>query len=527
MRTSLNVIFTFFLALMITSQAFAKTKPTETDRSAEQFLKRFHQNPQLAQNELPPDIRSGVVVPRGLLTTQFLNRKLITEKAQLRARLIERSLPSSRFFSLIQVKDQASDLVENGIVNSNILDLDQKGLSQSQVDYVMWSDDYWPTQRGMLGKRYADPNYPDSDNWKTNYQYIHDHPVSELLKSKNPVDLDNLSPAEKYDLLVGDPLMSLTRYSWKVGQDLLAKDGEVPDWIGICHGWSGATHMKQPIPADSVVLKAADGTPLTFFQSDVKALTSMLWAHSYPPVRFIGSKCKDAEPIKDDKGRLTAPECNDTNPGTFFLTLTNQLGINHRSFVMDATTEDEIWNFSIISYKSTYFNPQSLLTTDNLAEALIPIEKYSLDKFQSTRDPGSKFVVGVIMDVTYMHEASPSHEIQTTPETRTSRYIYDLELDSQKNVIGGEWYVRSHPDFLWTFPVDAKSQTAADFYLKPSDWDPTPGQGQQPVPTSWLAGAQEAANRGAPLLSVVQRIVDVAPKAAPLAPLATTSTPTP
>ena len=29
-------------------------------------------------------------------------------------------------------------------------------------------------------------------------------------------------------------------------------------------------------------------------------------------------------------------------------------------------------------------------------------------------------------------------------------YSYDLELNAEKEIIGGEWYGNRHPDFLWT-----------------------------------------------------------------------------
>jgi hypothetical protein len=33
---------------------------------------------------------------------------------------------------------------------------------------------------------------------------------------------------------------------------------------------------------------------------------------------------------------------------------------------------------------------------------------------------------------------------------RSVRYLYELELDRDGDIIGGEWYTHRPPDFLWT-----------------------------------------------------------------------------
>ena len=44
----------------------------------------------------------------------------------------------------------------------------------------------------------------------------------------------------------------------------------------------------------------------------------------------------------------------------------------------------------------------------------------------------------------------------------TVTYWYDLELDAQNNIIGGEWLSNYHPDFLWTKKRNSRPQNTVD-----------------------------------------------------------------
>jgi hypothetical protein len=469
------------------------------DSSTEQFLQQFHQNPEKMMNRLPPNIENGKVIDRGFLNSEILDQKLLDEKEARRNEVIKRAVPTFQTFSIILEKDNPAILVDSGVVVSNILELDKRGLNNHSVPQPMWSDSYWPYQKGLLAARYADPGFPNSADWMVNYSY-------HLAVPPALTDPNNLSPAEKYDLLVGDNTMGLTEFSWARGKKLYDENNNsVPGWMGICHGWSGATHMKAKIPFGSITLKTPAGGSIKFYQSDVKALTSLLWANSEPQTKFLGFRCEGTPP-RDGTGRVIDPNCLDNNPATFFLSLTNQLGINNRSFVMDATWDAEVWNYAVVSYKSTYFNPQTFQQSDNLREGIIPVSQFTIDKFKTYRSPNTAFVLGMTVDVTHMNEAGANHSVQTKPSTLTKRYIYDLELDANYNVIGGEWYSRVHPDFIWTFPVDSQALAPGDADINANDWNVA-----GPVPPTWAAAAQKSSKMGAPLFSVIKKIVEAAP----------------
>lgn len=485
-------IFLLFLLISTSGNLFA------ADESLQTFLTEFHQNPEKMLNQLPPEIKDGKVIDRGFINAEILDRQLLEEKAARREDVKKHSEYNERLFSVIVEGDDPRALIDNGTAVTNIHELNRRGLMRKALSEELWSDTYWPIYKGLLANRYAHGLNPQSKDWNVNYAYYMSVPTF-------MVSTDDLSPAEKYDLLVGDSNMSLTNYSWNSARQYVERYGSVPTWMGICHGWSAATHMKAKIPYGTVELKARDGRSIRFFQSDIKALQSMLWANASPPTRFLGYRC-DGNPPRDNTGRVIDDKCRDTNPATFFLSLTNQLGMNNRSFVMDATFDSEVWNFSIVSYKGTFFNPQTFQQTDDLKKAVIPYNRFTIDKFRSVRAAGTAYVVGVTMDVTYMNENTPSHAVQTKPATKTNRYVYDLELDANYNVIGGEWYNRAHPDFLWTYSPEAQAVAKGDADIVATDWNVT-----QPVPSAWAAAAQKSSRSGQPLYSVIRRIMEVAP----------------
>lgn len=470
----------------------------------ENFLRKFHNNPLKMMESLPPEVRDGHLIDRGFINDQRLNRYLLEEKERQRQDVIRRAEPRFDLFSAFTADDDAKIFVDNGTLIANVFELDRRGLFRAKLSHRLWSDTYWPIAKGLIAQRYSQAGNPQAPtDWMANYNFFLANPT---WATSSRV----LSPAEKYDLLVGDDRLTLTNYAWNRGRVYWeSHNGTVPSWMGICHGWSAAAHMQSKIPYGSVDLKAADGSTIRFFQSDVKALISVLWANTDLPTRFIGNRC-NSNPPRDGQGRTTDDKCRDNNPGAFFLAITNQLGINDRSFVMDATYDAEVWNFSVISYNSIYFNPQSLRQTNNIHQAVVPVAEFTIDKFRKYRAPGTAYVLGVAMDVTHLNETNPSQKVQVEPATKTKRYMFDLELDANYNVIGGEWYTRIHPDFIWTYSAGSQALAAGDSDINADDWNP-----QGSVPAGWKEAARKSSKDGQPLFSVIKKILEVAPATPP------------
>jgi len=385
--------------------------------------------------------------------------------------------------------------------------MDAADLSKARLAESPWSDDYWAIYLGILGKRYADPSFPASQDWEDNYEYVRSRPFHEIVRSGDAAAIDRLSPSEKYDLLVGDPKGTLTGAMWAEGKSYHDANGSVEPWMGICHGWAPASYML-PRPRKVVTALAADGrTNLRFYPSDIKALASLLWANARTVTKFIGSRSNDKDPETDEVGRVTSSRVFDTNPGTWHMSVVNQIGAARRSLVMDATYDYEVWNQPVHGYEYYYWNPQSMQWAANLAGATVPRAQFTKDRFAKYRTRSFATVAGVAMRVRYVVETSPSHresDAASNDAIRTVDYYYDLELDGEGTILGGEWYLNRHPDFLWTPPPGARARTPSDQFATGS-FSP-----REAMPEAWRKAAWRAAANGMPLARIVEQLIQLA-----------------
>ncbi len=351
-------------------------------------------------------------------------------------------------------------------VETNLKNLKTK----AELTTVPWSADYWAIALGMTAYRYADSELQDlvqddySEFQKVKFATVNTYkpqPADYLaLEGLSEEDrnkaIDLYSPAEKYDLLMGDFKFSLTNASKKEGLSFLDEDGFVEMWMGICHGWAPAAYMYKR-PVKPLTLTAADGiTEITFYEDDIKALASLKWAKSPYNSRFVGGRCNlKGDDVKTDEktGKILNKECFDTNPGTWHISVANKIGIQNESFVMDATFDYEVWNQPVQAYEVSFFNVADMSTYDTMEEAVTNLaELGEADTFHAVRnaDPRATQVVGVSMKVVYISETRPRQGEPRPDRLVNVYYQYDLELDDNFNIVGGEWYTNNHPDFLWT-----------------------------------------------------------------------------
>ena len=240
-----------------------------------------------------------------------------------------------------------------------------------------WSGYYYPISYGGVSARYGDEGYnefvtsiADSDG-KLNYEQavtFYQQPA-EFLKlfasdaTTNP-DLMHYSPAEKYDILVGDKDFSLTNHHKQLGRAYTSEDGTVANWMGLCHGWAVAAYAEAR-PVKTVELLSADGkTKIPFHYDDIRALVSLKWAQSQRnhDALFVGGRCNlkdsDDEIEKDEKtGKILNKQCLDTNPGTWHIIVANKIANQNKSFIMDITFDHEVWNQPVVAYHTSFYNP--------------------------------------------------------------------------------------------------------------------------------------------------------------------------
>lgn len=309
-------------------------------------------------------------------------------------------------------------------------------------DRLGWSDSYWPSFLGGIAYRW---NHPNPEPFK--YKF---HTKAEIIKMSEE-ELSQLSPAELYDIAMGDYGFTLTR---KVLKTYSPRDLW---WEGICHGWSQAA-ANYPEP-DKTVVTNKDGIKVPFGASDVKGLLSMHDSFNSKGLYVrVGARCAAVGKVPGEESEndvvktppsakeANRPECQDVNAGAFHVVLASMIGLNSQGFVADVDRFNDVWNQPVTGYKSQIVGEVALTPND--------VKNGVAKKIQ------------VKTDMTYSDELEFFSEerakegilsfVSKEPVTKTPaqvsdvlNYEYVLELDAAGNIIGGEWLTETRPDMIW------------------------------------------------------------------------------
>jgi len=473
---------------------FGQTAPKDlSDR-----LQMFRENPRSFMQLAP--YREGARPQQRKVDTKLRNK--------MRQEIMQSSVSSQK--SLILGHEDPQLFLENPNYLTNLEKMEENKLQSSKLEIAPWSDDYWAIYKGVLGARYADNKFNFIVNWNVARDYVETKTAAQIFKSQDFNEIDKLSPSEKYDLLFGIDNNTLTKASWEEGRAYFDANGKVETWMGICHGWAPAAFMISR-PINKISVPAFDGkTMINFYPSDIKALISLLWAKTRFSTAFIGGRCNTKDPKTDESGRIIESGCFDINPGSWHTSVVNRIGVERKSFVLDATFDYEVWNQPALAYRYKYFNPETNEATEKLSDALITIENFRSDKFRKFRSPQTKKIVGVEMMMEYVVETDPAQRpVDDVTYDRTQRvyYLYDLELDENNNIIGGEWYQNAHPDFLWTPTQNARPLAVGDYLiLNLPQWDGKISLAQN---TNWVYAAEKSARQGQPLAKLIESLVNL------------------
>ncbi len=401
--------------------------------------------------------------------------------------------------------DEVRDFIGRRDILLTLEEVEARGLRQAQAARQPWSDTYWPDMGGSIAAPYAAPGYHGLPwSYSHNLGFISggvefaerdfDHLTEEQIAL--------LSPAQKYDLLLGDRDFTFTHRVLD-STTQLGRWGQMAMWSGICHGWSPAS-IQYERPEQAFTVRGQAGHSIRFYPSDVKALMDYLWAKSYAQnyVKVKGWQCRDGR--RDLTGRLMDPKCLDVNPAEVFLAIVGQIGQNRRALVMDRSYGRSVQNQPTFRYSFRYVRLNNGFVTDRLERARLRRGSF-VDPFYRHRSPRTQDLVGIEMTLSYTKETSPSHRETDGPEFDR---VYDitirmsLELDSQGKIVGGEWHEEgwdprrptlisdmeyAHPDILWVVPSDLKAWSTADAKLGDEIWDPS-----QPLAENWRAALREA-----------------------------------
>lgn len=335
-------------------------------------------------------------------------------------------------------KNKLSFAFESLPLKANLLD-----------DRFGWSDTYWPSNLGGIAYRWNHAN-PEPFTFKL-------HTKDELLLM-TPHEVGMLSPAELYDIAVGDYNYSLTKKVLRTYS---------PDdlwWEGICHGWAQAA-ANYPEPS-KVEITNQDGIIVPFGSSDVKGLLSMHDAfNSKGRYVRIGERCKAPGKVKGEESpedgvvpqvslrAANSDECRDVNAGAFHVVLTNMIGINSQGFVAEVDRYNDVWNQPVTSYTSEILGDVELTAKDQKSGVSRKLKvattmTYGEELVWKSQEEEEKGTLGFV---------SKDPVTGTPAQTFMSKnYEYVLELDAQGNIIGGEWLTETRPDMLWHKVRDVK-----------------------------------------------------------------------
>ena len=459
--------FMTILAILVATLV-SQLSSAESDKEADlkKFGKLFQTNPKAAMNRLPPKYNVAgkrIQVPAKFPAAMIRDRSFVAAKNSLQSRPQNRRF---RPFELASGQNDVSVFFPNDYqIVRNVENLDSVSHSMA-VSPQPWSSDYWASYLGGTAFRYADPNSSRSEDFGQNYSNY--QRTYGTVDWSNPAEIDLLSPAEKYDILVGDENFNLTRYSFNSAYQTYQSTGTVETWTGICHGWTPAA-ISLPRPTSAVTLHIpnfkGNSFDLTMYPDDLKALASLAWANGPPNQRFLGSRCDVKNPATDANGRIVDEACFDVNPGAWHMAVLNQMGLRGKSFVLDATYDYEVWNQPMASYSISYFDINNFQAAGSLNDAIVTRTNVNNDKFSAYRAPQTTYLVGVAMTINYVAETAPDHTPTDDPGNDrlvAVQYYYDLELDAEGNIVGGEWYQNAHPDFAWVPEEDESSSSVGD-----------------------------------------------------------------
>lgn len=283
-----------------------------------------------------------------------------------------------------------------------------------------WPGNHWANFLGGIAHRWSSSN-PQNFTYKL-------HTLSELQKLE-PHELDELSPAEKFDITNGNYNYPTVR---KIFKRLSPYESE---WHGICHGYAPAA-INHPEPA-SITKVNADGLAIYFYSSDVAGLLSYYYANEVStPVVLIGSRCNYGANSRIP--RRARASCDDLNAGAFHLVLANKLGLLGTGIIVDMERYSEVWNHVAVNYQTRYY-AESVPTRNSARGTLKRVQVETIVTYAAAIAPKFDPVLGT-----------------AAAEYAQNTYEYFLDIDSAGKVIGGDWISENRPDFIW-------SQSKAEF----------------------------------------------------------------
>jgi len=172
--------------------------------------------------------------------------------------------------------------------------------------------------------------------------------------------------------------------------------------------------------------------------------------------------------------------CRDTNPMTLHMALKGLIVDKKIGFVMDRTRTAQVWNQPVHKFEVTHLPIKKNDAGGTLSAPGEPVPVAEVDDlFRDYRAKGTAYLVQVKTKLHYGVENGPKLRYQPNDEaTDVDTVFYTLELDSKRNLIGGEWgLIPTTENARESSLASGRSGTAPDFlWLIEQKNKPTSGE---------------------------------------------------
>lgn len=200
-----------------------------------------------------------------------------------------------------------------------------------------WAGNYFPMIDGGIAQRWAESTHPEKVLDKKSFLEL------------SAKERQNLSPVEKYDVLLG--LYDFRTTSHEMNHRGPLRQGQkIQDWEGFCNGVRCAGIM-MPEPKFPVERTNPAGETVIFQPADLKALAGASYFYTQEYAQ-IGS------PTRQGKSE------NQPNAAVFDLALRYGLAVNNKPFIIDSHLGAQIWNETVVGYKRVLSEELKLTPTE-------------------------------------------------------------------------------------------------------------------------------------------------------------------
>ena len=275
------------------------------------------------------------------------------------------------------------------------------------------------------------------------------------------VRMRGASPLEKYDTAFNSGSTAKAA-EWERKNHTVSSNDSSSGWAGHCNGFSAAS-SRHSEPQKQV--KRGD---TIFYPEDIKALL----AEVYMGAKFYflgGNRCGlvESAPLMPPGNRqdpTTMGSCDDVNPGTFHVAITNWIGIQKYPLVLDVSGKEQVWNYPLWKYT---FDSRVV----NRSNANRIITGNSADEYDF--NPAATQFRSVAMTIYHANaftEERMTNQIAADQKYKQKVYYYILELNESGDIIGGEWVgdsQREHPDFVWV-PLEPMTGDGSPYSSNPN-----------------------------------------------------------